>query len=193
MKNPYQEPALPPLKKEELLIFIKAEIKKNGNEFDLNHIDVSLVNNFSFLFAHTEFNGDISNWNTSRAENMQGLFYNSKFNGDISKWDVSSVTTMRHMFAKSIFNEDISRWDVSGVAKMEDMFRDSGFEGDISKWDTRFLSCDKNIFLNSKLSKNIGTENPGLGQIKSYCLGLKLEERLKKSLSGQRQVSKVRL
>jgi len=62
MKNPHQESTLPPLKKEELLGLVGAEIKKNGNRCDLNHIDVSRVTNFSFLFAHSGFNGDISNW-----------------------------------------------------------------------------------------------------------------------------------
>jgi surface protein len=115
---------------------IKGEIIKGGNNCNLNHLDISEIKDLSFLFAaNTEFNGDISKWDTSNIMEMESMFADSKFNGDISKWNTSNVKNMSYMFCGSIFNGDISRWDVSKVTDMKSMFADSKFNGDISKWD----------------------------------------------------------
>ena len=110
-----------PETKEELKAIIKQRIKDEGNEVDLNDIDVSKINDMSSLFDGTGFkngfNGDISNWDVSNVTEMEGMFYSCKnFNQDRSSWDVSNVTNMNGMFynCKS-FNQDISAWDVSNV------------------------------------------------------------------------------
>ena len=52
----------------------------------------------------------------SKITDMSYLFAHLDFNGDISKWDVSNVKYMNCMFYYCIsFNQDISNWDVSGV------------------------------------------------------------------------------
>ena len=89
-----------PKTKRALKEIIKQRIKEEGNEVDLNDINVSEITDMFGLF-----------------------FYFDKFNGDISKWDVSNVTDMRNMFFRcEKFNQDISNWDVSNVDKMEDIF-----------------------------------------------------------------------
>ena len=60
-----------PKDREDLKRLVAEEIKEQGNEADLNHIDTIRVTDMSELFA-----GD------------------SKFNCDISEWDVSNVTNM---------------------------------------------------------------------------------------------------
>ncbi len=85
---------------------VEQEIKKYGNNADLNHIDVSKIRVMSYLFK------------------------NSKFNGDISKWDVSNVVNMVKMFIGSQFNGDISNWDTTKVEVSNDMFEDSAYKGD---------------------------------------------------------------
>jgi surface protein len=131
--------------KEHLKKLIKAEIDSNGVRCDLNHIDVSQVTDMSDFFSHSEFNGNISDWNVSNVTKMDFMFEQSKFNGDISKWDVSRVTNMRCMFTHSYFNQDISQWDVSKVDNMQLLFYKSLFNQDLSNWTPYSLSKSRNM------------------------------------------------
>ena len=114
-----------PKTKEELKDIILQRIKDEGNEVDLNNIDVSKITDMEGLFYNLKhFNGDISNWDVSNVTYMNGMFWGCKnFNQDISAWDVSNVTNMRGMFGGcESFNQDISGWDVSNVINMRYMF-----------------------------------------------------------------------
>jgi surface protein len=120
--------------REHLKALLRLEIKANGNNCDLNHIDVSQVTDMAFIFENSRFNGDISKWDVSNVENMDNMFMDSSFNGDISKWNVSKVKYMSHMFYMSTFNTDISQWDVSNLQKMRGMFQFSEFTHDLTNW-----------------------------------------------------------
>ena len=119
-----------PESKEELKDIILQRIEDEGNEVDLNDIDVSTITDMSNLFEYLDFNGDISNWDVSNVTNMALMFFNCEFfNQDISKWDVSSVTDMSEMFYRCFkFNKDISKWNVSNVDKNKYMFKDCPIE-----------------------------------------------------------------
>ena len=89
-----------PQTKSELRNLIKRRIKEEGNEVDLNDIDVSVITDMSELFA-----------------------YNRDFNGNISSWDVSNVISMNSMFDRcESFNQDISNWNVYKVRSIIDTF-----------------------------------------------------------------------
>ena len=113
-----------PKTKKELRSLIEQRIEDEGNEVNLNDIDVSAITDMSYLFLNSDFNGDISNWNVSNVTDMNGMFCGCEsFNQDISNWDVPNVTDMYCMFVgcKS-FNQNLSNWDVSSVENMAFMF-----------------------------------------------------------------------
>ena len=138
-----------PQSKEELKSIIEKRIKDEGNEVDLNDIDVSKIKDMSYLFSYTDFNGDISNWDVSNVTNMRCIFYECEsFNQDISAWDVSNVKNMYCMFLRcNKFNKDISKWDVSKVTNMSYMFYCcSKFNQNISNWDVSNVKDMEKIF-----------------------------------------------
>ena len=56
--------------KEHLKKLIKEEMIKNGNECNLNHINVSKVKDMNAMFSQSTFNGDISEWDVSNVKKM---------------------------------------------------------------------------------------------------------------------------
>ena len=163
-KNKY---TLFPKYKSELEKMIENEINKNGNECDLNHIDVSKITDMRELFSYElkQFNGDISQWDVSNVETMSAMFSRSYFNGDISGWDVSNVKSMGWMFIGSSFNQDIANWDVSNVENMGGMFAHSKFNGDISRWDVSNVENMEKMFSYSIFNQDISN-----WQIHNKCI-----------------------
>ena len=87
-----------PESKEELMKIIKESVSKEGDNCDLNDIDVRLIKDMSYLFYKKKFNGDISDWNVLNVTNMQGMFWHSEFNGDISNWKINDKCDISGMF-----------------------------------------------------------------------------------------------
>ena len=118
---------------------------KKGDTIDLNHLDVSRVEDMSYLFYSylnyidfTDYNFNVSKWDVSNVTNMESMIDGCKyFNCDLSKWDVSNVINMNDMFyGCENFNCDLSRWDVSNVEDMGCMFFGcKNFNCDLSRWD----------------------------------------------------------
>ena len=102
-----------PETKDELREMIEREIKKNGNNCSLNHIDVRAITDMSFLFNRSRFNGDIFYWDVSGVENMKFMFCDSKFNQDISNWEINSNCETENMFAGCEINPKYKPKDVN--------------------------------------------------------------------------------
>ena len=57
-------------------------------------------------------------------DGSSGTLNSTQFNANISRWDTSSVTDMKYMFdGASAFNADISGWDTSLVTDSVNMFQ----------------------------------------------------------------------
>ena len=104
-----------PKNKDELIEIIEETIKEQGNKCDLNFIDTSCIEDMSYLFYDSVFNGDISGWDVSNVDDMRGMFLDSEFNGDISKWNIHNVFDMTFMFMNSNFSNNISKWNTRNV------------------------------------------------------------------------------
>lgn len=108
--------------REHLWSLVREIVMYQGHTCDLNHIDVSGIDDFSLTFESLPFEGNISRWDVSNAVNMSGMFQRSAFNGDISGWDVRNVRYMAYMFANSSFAGNISGWQPNSVEYTQYMF-----------------------------------------------------------------------
>jgi surface protein len=117
------------------------------------------VVSMSFMFYDaTNFNSDISRWDTSNVTNMHSMFYYADiFNRDISRWDTGSVTRMNSMFYNATkFNQDITKWDTSNVMSMNSMFdRAIDFNQNIGKWNISKVTNMNAIFSNKLITADI--------------------------------------
>ena len=78
-----------PATRNELKSIVYDRIDKDGPNCNLNDIDTSLIEDMSWLFNESSFNGDISEWNVSNVLNMMKMFVLSKFTQDISNWKIN--------------------------------------------------------------------------------------------------------
>jgi surface protein len=93
----------------------------------------------SLFLGCTNFNSDISNWNTGAVTNMSSMFRNaSAFNQPIGTWNTSAVTIMVGMFTNaSAFNQPIGTWNTGAVTFMDGMFNGAvAFNQPIGNWNT---------------------------------------------------------
>lgn len=141
---------------------VKQEVKRLGNNADLNHIDTSKVTLMHALFKKSapKFNGDISKWEVSNVTHFDLMFQGCAFNGDISNWNVSNAKNMMYMFHDSKFKGNLEKWKPVNVTNMINMFKDSPLEKNLPKWYKDVKLSETNINnLNESKSELVVTGN----------------------------------
>jgi hypothetical protein len=122
--------------------------KNKRSEYDLKHRDFTMldtiaITNIDNLFINeTEFNIDISTWNTSNVTSMKSVFQGAiNFNQSLEKWQLSKVTSMNSMFLGAIrFNRPVNNWDVSNIIDASGAFMNAfSFSQDIYNW--KMIRC----------------------------------------------------
>ena len=110
--------------------------------------------NMNLMFYRSDFNKDISAWNTTNVKDMSRMFESSKFNngGVAMCWNdgFTSNATMEKMFYDNDFiNVDLSCWDTSNVINMMSMFE---FAGNFNNGGVA-LNWDDGFGVNANLSR----------------------------------------
>lgn len=131
------------------------------------NMDTSDVENMRYMFC-TDYDLDLSTWNTSKVTNMQGMF--SGCSGNITfgaNFDTSNVTDMSHMFERYAGgNLDLKSFNTYNVKDMNSMFRFTKMKYlDLSSFDTYNVEDMREMFAGSAV-ENINNPNfrtkPGL-------------------------------
>ena len=132
--------------KEELDRYLKSEIEKQGKNVVIRNLDVSPIEDLSYLFNNIIIDDvktlDLSGWKTSNVKNMSKMFYNciNLESLNVSGWDTSSVEIMNGMFYKccKLKSLDLSGWKTSNIKDMSWMFYNCCKlkSLDLSDWDT---------------------------------------------------------
>jgi hypothetical protein len=96
----------------------------------------------------TNFNTDLTNWDTSGCTVMTSAFQSAgNFNGDITTWDVSNVGSFGAFLQNAVsFNQNIGGWNMIGCTTLVNGMRSTfAFDQNIGGWDVR--NCNDFRFL----------------------------------------------
>ena len=100
-----------PEDKYELKRTINKLIKERGNKADFNDIDTSKIDDMSFLFDRTSFDGDISRWNVSSVESMEGMFWQAKnFDQNLDEWNINPRCNISSIFYGCPLEKHPPKW-----------------------------------------------------------------------------------
>lgn len=123
------------------------------------HLPESVTSLRSTFAMATNFNQDLTDWDTTNITNMSSTFaWAVSFNGDIGSWNTQNVTSMREMFGTAkAFNQDLRNWNTGNVTDMSYMFSAAdAFNGDITTWDIANVTSTTGMFsYASKFNQNL--------------------------------------
>ena len=114
--------------RKQLKEYLKSEIKKQGENVVIRNLDVSRIEDLSWLFSKIADNVktlDLSGWKTSNVKNMSWMFGGCSIieSLDVTGWNTSNVKDMRSMFSFCKTESlDLSGWDTSNGVDMSGMF-----------------------------------------------------------------------
>ena len=165
-----------PINREELIAIVNTHGRKQDgffieiNEYEyfikdqnpkeclpLENLDVSEINDFSFIFQSSLYNGDLSKWNVSNAKDLNGMFMNSEFNNDSLKYlDFQNIKYAIDIFYDSKFCGDISNWINYENTNLYDAFnKNQNFKKKYYPNDEKYLMYTEDVikWLNNNLDR----------------------------------------
>ena len=150
--------------KEELQEYLKSEIKKQGENVVIKNLDVSLLDDLSFLFTGI-VDGvktlDLSGWKTPNVKDMRHMFNycGNLISIDLSGWDTSNILDIGWMFdyCEKLESLDLSGWNVSGIKFMVGLFKGcSNIRSlDLSGWKTSNIEDTSWMFFRCENLKSL--------------------------------------
>ncbi|MEM4221764.1 MAG: BspA family leucine-rich repeat surface protein [Thermoplasmata archaeon] len=158
----------------ELRKLIKKVLKK---QIKLNDIDVSEIQDFSYVFKNFKFKsqyGSIENWNVSKGKKFKNMFENSNVNFDLSNWNMTNAIDCSYMFSYCEDFEGIglNKWFLPNLKNAESMFENCfNFDNDLSNWNMQNVQNLNGMFYSCYKFRGIGL-NKWLINLNSnpYCL-----------------------
>ena len=164
---------------EELKEYLKKEIEKQGKNVVIKNLDVSGIEDLSWLFDGL-LRGvetlDLSGWNTKGVKYMCSMLHNciEAKSSDLSGWDTSSVENMMYMFGYCINLDGInlSGWDTGNVENMSNMFYSCLHlkSLDLSIWDISGVEDMRCMFFDCKSLESLdlsGWDTSGVRYMRS--------------------------
>jgi surface protein len=128
-------------------------LASNFNQ-NISSWNTSSVTTMSVMFAFaSSFNQPLNNWSTSNVTDMTAMFYGaSSFNQPLNDWNTSNVTDMKGMFNNArAFNSSINTWNTSKVTDMNSMFINAiNFDQPLNTWNTSSVRNMSNMFNNAR-------------------------------------------
>lgn len=130
----------------------------------MNNWDMKRLVNFNNMFkGASNFNANISAWNTSSANLFVEVFGQCvAFNQNIGGWNTAGVTSMDSIFAGATsFNQNISAWNVGAVTNLMNVFNGAtAFNQNIGSWNTGSATRMDDMFNGAtSFNQNIGSWN----------------------------------
>ncbi|MBS7381772.1 MAG: BspA family leucine-rich repeat surface protein [Bradymonadales bacterium] len=117
---------------------------------DISHWDTSYITDMSSMFSGaTNFNRPLDKWNTTNVKVMSGMFYGAtNFNRPLNNWNTTNVTSMSKMFeGAQRFNQPLDKWNTSNVKDMSYMFASTErFNQPLDKWNTSNVKVMSSMF-----------------------------------------------
>lgn len=143
------------------------ESSTEGECVDLNHIDVSGIDNFAHLFhdalelgnGWTSWDDELklvpSQYRFELGNDWRPWSKKKSLLVDVCGWDVSKGKMFQGMFEGFLFRGDISKWSMGGAEVLDRMFAGSDFNGDISDWDMRGVESAVGMFTESRFEGDL--------------------------------------
>lgn len=128
-KNKVQEYNYHPKTKEELSTIIWKKYKNRKDDIlNLNDIDISKIEDLSYLFEHIHVKTiDINEWDVRRVKDIHGLFWTNDTVEEIhiEDWDVSNIesTYGAFYFCTKIKELNLDNWEFNKCTEFDLMFK----------------------------------------------------------------------